>query len=182
MPEMCKSLDTWFWIEWLAIGFLQASGAGGGGDSAKFKRHTMRVKYNVEKRPEVMNLKCVTCVLRIRDAATFGQHHLKSKSFTYKACQKQCVDKKLVIIHTKCVTSLGWTDKMSDSFRIQMGHTTNMTKYIMNRCMPKKTLIPIPAWISVWVSDIMSWKVRVWSNIRDIADMSDFLCNRSTHG
>lgn len=80
---------------------------------------------------------------------TFGQHHLESKLFTYKACQNQCVDKNLVIIHTKCVTSLGWTDKMRDSFRIQMGHTTNMTKYIMNRCMPKKPLIPIPAWISV---------------------------------
>lgn len=78
---------------------------------------------------------------------TFGQHHLKSEFFTYRACQKECLDIDLAILHTKCVTSLGWTEQMSDSFRVQMGRTRNMTRYIMNRCMPKTPLLPIPAWV-----------------------------------
>lgn len=85
---------------------------------------------------------------RIPIQFTFGQHHLKSKYFTYRACQKECLDDNLIILHTKCVTSLGWIENMSDSFRVSMGRTKNMTKYILNRCMPRTPLIPIPTWIS----------------------------------
>lgn len=80
---------------------------------------------------------------------TFGTHRLRSASFVYAACQQECVDPDLVILHTKCVTSAGWGDHMSDSFRRATGRTSNMTDYIRKRCRPKRPLLPLPEWVEL---------------------------------